>query len=574
MSMLEGGAGITVQQARPLQGAQRLKWMLAIALVALVAIGVRFWHLDADPPTWYIPYDVGFQIDEGYKTLSARNLVVFGETHWHPRDNYPGWSHKSPLTHWSYYGAFQALGLELSSVRLVNVLVFTAFFLLTLYMVGKYWSLPVALLAALMIGVNPALYNFSRVALFEIFLVLFLYGGFLSLLVMRPGRYLAALTVLGVVGVFAALTIKLSALFYVAPACLVLGLGFLLEERLDQAHKRWYLIGLVALGLALLGVLLFSPESWVRRLGGMLDVFTQPQLLLWNNVAELSPFLLITAYLCIIHTIAQDGAVLKSNPFRLASIATVVLVPLMLNLLSYNPPRYALPIIPAAIFVVLDWVHRVGSEGGVARPWQALGWMERAAVAILSAMVVVCLVNIANDYLLYYLDPSEEPGLTKEFLVKVLPLAIAGGLVVLFLLRQWITDVILRRTIYAALGAYFVLSGVLTGIAVFAPSYASQEVRSGLQAQIAEGESVAGDWAPFFAAESSIPALYMNSYFNRYTALQDTRPDYFLYGDLWNDRRALAYLQESDSYTLGAPIPLGHYYGKAVVLYRIIYPDE
>src|SRR5512132_2766522 len=77
-------------------------WALIPGLLFLLC-GLRFLDLGADTPIWAKSYSMGDYVDEGYKTLSARNLVLFGQTHWHPLDNYPGWMKASPVTNWSYY---------------------------------------------------------------------------------------------------------------------------------------------------------------------------------------------------------------------------------------------------------------------------------------------------------------------------------------------------------------------------------------------------------------------------------------------------------------------------------------
>ena len=145
-------------------------WLL-LTLIVLVAIAARLPNLDADPPGWYIPADVGLQIDEGYKTLDARNRIVFGDTHWNPNDDYPGWSKRSPFTQQSYYLAFNAWGLELASARLVSVMIFSCFLMMVAAAVSRHLSPGAALLAVTMLAIDPALFSFSRVALFEIDLI-------------------------------------------------------------------------------------------------------------------------------------------------------------------------------------------------------------------------------------------------------------------------------------------------------------------------------------------------------------------------------------------------------------------
>jgi hypothetical protein len=81
--------------------------MLAILGVALI----HTVNLGSDAPKG-LPgeQDYGIYVDEGYKTLSARKMVVFGATRWHPLDDYHGWLTASPITQGAFYLAFAIYG--------------------------------------------------------------------------------------------------------------------------------------------------------------------------------------------------------------------------------------------------------------------------------------------------------------------------------------------------------------------------------------------------------------------------------------------------------------------------------
>lgn len=66
----------------------------------MAAITLRLTHIDADTPAG-LSWSAGLYVDEGYKTLSPRNLLLLGNTHWHEADTYPGWMKSSPVTQWS-----------------------------------------------------------------------------------------------------------------------------------------------------------------------------------------------------------------------------------------------------------------------------------------------------------------------------------------------------------------------------------------------------------------------------------------------------------------------------------------
>jgi hypothetical protein len=104
---------------------RRLWWTIPVVLV--LAVGLRLFHIGADPEPTFIPKDDGYLVDEGYKTLSPRNLVLFGSTHWHEADQYTGWMKASPLTQWPFYAAFAEFGVDRISARYIVVVFLLVF---------------------------------------------------------------------------------------------------------------------------------------------------------------------------------------------------------------------------------------------------------------------------------------------------------------------------------------------------------------------------------------------------------------------------------------------------------------
>ena len=95
-------------------------------LITIVFMLLRCVHLGADTPEG-ISNNVGIYVDEGYKTFGPKNIVLFGNSHWHPADEYPGWVKASPLTNWLYYISFKLFGLQIQAARIVTVGYFLLF---------------------------------------------------------------------------------------------------------------------------------------------------------------------------------------------------------------------------------------------------------------------------------------------------------------------------------------------------------------------------------------------------------------------------------------------------------------
>ncbi len=160
--------------------------LLALLLLLCGTSAERLVHLDADPASWFID-EIGYQVDEGFKTLSPRNLALFGATHWNAGDRYRGWMQSSALTQWPYFWAFKAFGVKLRSARLVSVLFAVLLLAITAGFLWFRHSPGLALFGALLLTADPGLFLFSRSALFETALALYAYSA-LYLAVSLPSR--------------------------------------------------------------------------------------------------------------------------------------------------------------------------------------------------------------------------------------------------------------------------------------------------------------------------------------------------------------------------------------------------
>jgi hypothetical protein len=351
----------------------------------------------------------------------------------------------------------------------------------------------------------------------------------------------------------------------------MIALAFAVDERFARFRTRRNLVLVTILALLALFALFLARGIWVRRVAaGASEIVAHPQVILWNNVAELSPLLITTAYLCLIHTIATDSQLLRRNLFRLALVATVVLVPVLLNLFGYNPPRYSVPVVPAAILVIADWFYRQQTSPLPLRHRAELSRVEHIAIGLLGVMIIQSLLSVGNSYLLAPVF-GEDAALSKETLLWAFPALSLLVLGLLYRSRGYLRENRLRTCIAASLIGYLAMSVAITGTQFAAPSFDSQAVRSNLQRQVPAGKSVAGDWAPFFAAESRIPALYVNWTINRAEGIEKIRPDYFLFSDIWNDQTSLAAIQQNPAVVVGSPVDLGHYYRADIRLYPLTY---
>jgi hypothetical protein len=89
----------------------------------LLYFAAHLYLINADTPVNFgaVTFDGGAYCDEGYKTLDARNWILYGSIKWTDTDEYPGWLNDSPLTVWLNYLAFKYFGVSLFSARLVSL---------------------------------------------------------------------------------------------------------------------------------------------------------------------------------------------------------------------------------------------------------------------------------------------------------------------------------------------------------------------------------------------------------------------------------------------------------------------
>lgn len=560
-SIPEGSTGSSQQMPAPISGAQ---WLLLLA-VLVVLCGLRFVHLGADMPGWLRSFSAGEFVDEGYKTLSPRNLALYGKTHWHELDNYTGWMETSPITNWSYFGAFKAFGVELESARAVTIAFYIAFLLACLWALRDRYTFPVLLTGLAMVAIDPALFAFSRVALIEVPMVLFIYGWLLVFVRRAEGAIWLPLVAALVTAPFLTEGIKRSALVYLAPMIGALLFRAALLRGLFRSHRTVAWLGLAVLAI---GTLLFATRgTWLRRfdanpLGYLTNVLTNP-------IVQVTPFLFLTGWLCALHLLLSRPAEVLQSGFRTAIVGLVLLGPLALGFFPYDPPRYYVPMLPAFAMAIWEWLGL--------KPWKAPITQSKWLLAIGFAGVLVWFVLAARavNFMVLMnlpLEMGDHPGLGDKAVVyaSLLPAAIAAGLFLAF--RKHPSAAFTARVaVLGSVSLLFVVAFVRISAFLLHPSYESHQVRAAIARTAPADSVVIGDWAPFFTLGTELRALYMADSFNPVSRITDLRPDYFLHSETTASRESLAGFGELGGVRLGSPILNTQYRRWKMTLYPIRY---
>ena len=550
----------------------RSRYLILILCILAATTLFRTIHLDADPVPWFTE-EVGYQIDEGYKTLSPRNLFLYGDIHWNQADQYRGWMTASAITQWPYYWAFELLGPELSSARMVSILYAVVFLVLAAVFLWKRVSPGLAVTGVLLLASDPALFLFSRSALFETSLVLFLYAG-LFLAVMLPLRY-QRFSVVPVIcmSIPAMFFIKLTAIVYMAPVILCLALVSLRERTGRLLNIRLSMIVLPIILVMISAILYLNQHGWFSTFN-FSGVVSRPQSLFFNPIHTLSPLALIMAYIVLLELLIRQPTAIMEDDYRLCLASLVVLVPILFSFFIYNYTRYYLPIVPAALLLVIERLsleHPLKSEGRL--NWFSVTGMLAVIVFLALAMTLLATLN-------YYIIRNmpiaigSDPGISAPALLKVYPLFLAFlGVFTFFIARRYWSAI--GSGLYILLAGLHIIIGLGISVAAVAyPDYQGQEIRNRILQHIKPDESLGGDWAPFFAANTEMHVLYMRPDINSAARVTKLRPDYFLNSDTAYDRKTFSSLKQVSKISISEAIPLGTFRGNEISLHPIYYLDK
>ena len=547
----------------------RKKIALVLALITAV-FALRLIHLGADTPADLTRFSRGVYVDEGYKTLAPRNLVQYGSVKWNAYDTFWDWMKMSPFTQWSYYGAFRLWGVRVESGRIVSTLYFLAFICVYAYVFRNRYGSALLMAGLVFLGLESAIFFFSRIAIFEIAIILFLYLTLFGLLLVedRNSIWVWAVAVIG--GVCNAVLVKGSAILYMVPVFVGIAASLGAQNRLTT---RKLIVPAAAALAALAVIVVFTGLHGVilNRLGSLSPAGYARRVLFFRLI-ENAPVAVVAGVLCSIHGLLADPKYWLQSAYRSALTATCLLTPFVVGIFTYNPLRYYVPALPAYILVCLEW-YRFASL-----PRPDLGQSRTAGSAyglmVPLFLLVFYLAYGFNEHLLTLLplDMGEDPGLSVPFLFKWLTPAAAIATVAILPFRQLLFS---RKLVKTALGGLLVLfvlfNGARIGNFLVHPSYASRQIRDQLRQIVPQDSSVAGDWAPFLTLGTGLKTLYVHTLTNPPERIPLLRPDYFLFCETEDAMHYLEKLNRMPSVFVRPAIALPDYLGVRLMLYPLGY---
>lgn len=227
---------------------------VAIAIVlgmVLLFIGIRSFHLNADPPLRMDGYYARELFAEPpAKAHEARNFAVFGKWHLNPIDNYQFWRAQSPVWVYPLTLVFTTFGTDYPQLRLYAT-AYSAFGLaVLLWLAARYLSPPALLFAGFVLAIDHVYYHYARVGLLEPAVNAWVAVAVLALLRARTRSEWLIVAQLA----FALAFFTKQAALYVAPLIGVTSLWYLLRPaqtgRIPRKEKLWR--GFVVLHAALM----------------------------------------------------------------------------------------------------------------------------------------------------------------------------------------------------------------------------------------------------------------------------------------------------------------------------------
>ncbi|MFW5862875.1 MAG: hypothetical protein ACOCWZ_11575 [Spirochaetota bacterium] len=149
------------------------KWLpLVLVIIILAGIASRIVYINADAPQ-DISISAAIYTDEGFKTYSPRNKVLFGNWKWTPEDEYRSWVNSSPVATGAYTWIFNHLGVSFHTIRSLSILYGVMTILLMSLFLLHCYGVNTALVGTAFFSMNFFVIMFNRLGLYETHLLLY-----------------------------------------------------------------------------------------------------------------------------------------------------------------------------------------------------------------------------------------------------------------------------------------------------------------------------------------------------------------------------------------------------------------
>lgn len=393
-----------------------------------------------------------------------------------------------------------------------------------------------------------------------------LYGLLFLVLKLKEQPWPVVILLTVATAIFATHGIKLLAPLYFIPVVIGLWVSQLINNR-EKKLGTTILVGiLLCIGAA---ALVFSTYYWQFAVNSLPPVSRN---LLLNPLVYSSGFLVISGLLCALHALLTQPKPFLGSTYRSSLLALTIIGPVLLSSLPYNPLRYWIPLLPAYLLLVLEWIYL--------RNWLApvpkkVPWSTAAACIAILTCVVFYLGQVINKLVLEVLPVpiGTEPGLSDNALYSWFgPLAAFGALGLWKIRHSVFRGKAILPLITVLLIGALSRDLYMEGRFLLSPSYESREISRAITQLVPKGASIMGDWAPWFALGTDLKAL--NVYQSPNWRIDLLRPEYLLFSDTPKGYRMVNIVNTTEGIELAPPIYQSTYLGRPVTLFPVRYGQD
>jgi len=521
--------------------------VIIVASIIILSVGFRLATISADTPPG-LSWSAGLYVDEGYKTLAPRNLVMYDSATWHKADTYAGWLHMSPLTQWPVYASFKLFGTSIESARLVAILFFALLLLVYSALYKNRYSKKLYIIGLVLLTSDITIFTFSRIMLLEMPMSFLLYSTILAITLHYETKQpsIAPTALLVISAIVIAKTVKHTAIVYFLPAIIASISYYCINNR--NIPRKQLFFAIAGTAIALVAILISTSHVWLPRINTNITSYAYH--IVDNPLLDTSPLILIGAWLCCAVAFLQHPRYFLNNLYRLTLICVVIFTPLFLSIFSYNPMRYYSPVIPACILLVLEWIHNRNR-------FECVNNLPFTLIAITILTITYAFAFTALD-------------LHNSFSMSTI---VFGSSVLSFL------TAITYRSIskpFSVVPALIVTGAILHNIYFLYnfhhnQTHNAEKLRQQLTAIVRDSKSIAGGWAPFLTLGTQLKSLYANDVINPPQVVKTIKPDYFMLSETPTSMATFMLLENDKDIEIGKPILLGSYNDTKVFLYPLSY---
>ena len=342
---------------------------LIIFFIFLAFLILRVLHINADPPSG-LSFSAGIFVDEMHNVHQVRNKILFGS--WE-MDQWPSIAY-SPIFAVLQYLILSLIGVGLWQIKVLPIILSIISIILVFKSFKEYFSERSGLIAAVLLGMNYTFVMYNRLGLFENLVIFFMT---LTLFFWQRAVRTEKAIYFFLTGFSAGLAfIAKSMAFHFVIATAFSFIFFIIKNGLKISLKP-AAAGLIGAGFA--GILwyfgFFLPfeedisnvgSSWLNmtlQSGGIGNLITANPLF---HLFYRLKFLPLTLSLAIVFIMAVGIKVIrepsKLDPVEMFLIFWSLCGAFFLSLLSYQPTRYYLPILPGIVLITAVGLTRLDDK--------------------------------------------------------------------------------------------------------------------------------------------------------------------------------------------------------------------